>query len=198
MPQPFTTPNGFGYTNTATSVAAARPDCAAAIGMIAMEWTCVERQVNSAISGILGRTSGGDGEGWGINPNWIVEAAMSQVETNRSRINVANAIIGPLLDGHPLKDAWVEITGRLFKRARERNDAVHTNWGWSEQKPECLIDPGEPGPKITLWTLADFHEAHARIRQLNEDVRVFMVSVLEAMHAGEITNRVTPEMLMRR
>lgn len=194
MPQPLTETGGLSYSPNAKWVFSHRPECVAAIGLVALQWTRVEDQFTSMISGILGRTSRGDGGGWSINPNWIIKQVMGASDNIRSRIRIVESVLLEVLEGHALVADWEALSKRAYKRARDRNIVVHTSWAWSESHPNGLLAT-KPDQKYSLWVEQDFLDAYERILQLEHDLHEFMKLVLIEIHEGRIVSRITPDMV---
>jgi len=174
-----------------------RPECLTAIGLVALSWTRLEGQFGSMIAGVLGRTSRSRGGGsYGINPNWIMTAVMGEAETIRARIKIVDAVLGRLLEGSDLAAEWTALTERLYKRARDRNTVVHAEWAWSDEVPEIIMKVAKDG-RLERWTEADINQCFERIGALTNDLHAFMLRLIDAIHEGQITAYVTPDMIVR-
>lgn len=195
MPQPVTLLH-YSLSMNPAFVTLHKPDCVAAIGLVALSWTRVESEMMSMVSGALGRTSRNRSGGFNISPNRIAYAAMREAETIRVRIKIVDAVLGPMLEGNPLDDEWAALRDRLNKRGRDRNKVVHAEWGYSEDMPQGLVQKGKDDT-ASLWKKSDFDDVCERIAQLENDLNAFMRSVLNAIHDGTITKFVTPDMIVR-
>lgn len=182
MPQPFRVTSGFSYSPNPTWVQSHRPECVAAIGLIALSWTRVEEQLGSMISGIFGLKSIGE-DGWGISPDWVMQTVMSETDTNHARLKIIDALLQPALKDSPLRAVWDGLMNRLRSRARERNIIVHTGWAWSESRPDDIIQVSKGGT-YSAWREKDFIDSQKRIVDLELDLHRFMLSVIEALKAG--------------
>jgi hypothetical protein len=127
MPQPLV-PDVTSWSPNPVWVRDHRPECVTAIGLVALAWTRVEHELTSIVSSILGQSGRGKDGGWSLNPNWIVAATMREAETIRVRIKIVDAILKPILEGDELGPKWDALSSRLFKRSRDRNVVVHSEW----------------------------------------------------------------------
>lgn len=186
LPKPVVTPDEVrSWSPNPRWVADHRPDCVAAIGLVAIAWTRVEKQLTSTISGILGRASPYDDGGWGINNNWIIATAMQEAQGNPARIRIVDRTLKAILEGHPLVEEWTELKKRLDQRADDRNIIVHAEWAWSEEAPDEVIRVKKNG-HLEAWTASDFTDAFDRIKALEGDLHEFMLRVLREIHEGRV------------
>ncbi|RXR28817.1 hypothetical protein [Sphingobium fluviale] len=190
MPQPISRSEAKSYSVGAKWVSDHRPECVAAIGLIAISWTRLEDELASMISGILGTFGKRPDNGWSINPNWIISTAMQETETIRARIKVVDAILGKVLETSGLIGEWNILSKRLYKRARDRNIAIHSVWAWSEHLPEFILKI-DKSHEISKWNESDFINIYKRIHELEIDIHKFIKGVLEQIYEGIITSYVT-------
>lgn len=195
MPQPIPRNVAKSWSMNATWVRDHRPECITAVGLVALAWTRLESELTSMISGVLGRTGRYEDGGWAVNPNWIIAAVMGETETIRARIKVVGAIFDRILAGHTLLAEWEVLSARLYKRARDRNIVVHSEWGWSESCPEVLLRIKKDGA-IEGWSEDDFLDSFERIHALEIELHLFMKQVLTEIHDRRITTHITPDMIM--
>jgi galactose-1-phosphate uridylyltransferase len=140
------------------------------------------------ISGVLGRFSRGKGDSFGINPNWIMDAAITEAETIRARIKLIEAVLGPALAGSRLEEEWKDISASLYKRAKDRNIIVHSEWAWSEHVPDKMLKINR-GQSPDGWIEKDFLAAFDRIKALEDQLHHFMEKVLVEIDEGRVIFR---------
>ncbi|MFC5556504.1 hypothetical protein ACFPQ7_21870 [Methylobacterium iners] len=144
----------------------------------------------------MGRSSRGDDGGWGINPNWIVDKVIQETQTNYARVNITNCILRELLKDDPLEKVWIRLAERLNSVAHQRNIIVHSEWAWSEDAPEGIIQLCSD-EKHKFWIESDFADVFSRTKSLETDIHAFMREVLIAIHDRRVTRFVTPEMIVK-
>lgn len=187
MPQPIKA-TGLSWSCNVQWVANHEPRCVQLIGQICLCWTRVERDIVGLVSGIMGKSGRSEGGGWAINPNWIVSAALSEVESIRTRIDISDAILIPILKDSSLLSEWELVKKRLRARAKERNAIVHAQWGHCDNYSKALINADSINP-LMLWTEKDFEETVRRIEELERQLHAFMKKVLNDIADGKIQNR---------
>ncbi|UZK65860.1 hypothetical protein [Sphingomonas sp. M1-B02] len=128
---------------------------------------------------------GGATVGYGGNTDWIVHGVMGEVETIRVRIKIVETILKRLLENTDLHDEWSLLEAALYKRARERNVAVHSEWAWSEDAPNAVLRIERDGTK-SLWVERDFMDAFHRIKTLEHDLHAFLKKVCLAIEQGAV------------
>jgi len=180
LPQPATDAIR-GWSPNPSWVQQHRPECVSAIGLVALAWTRVENELASMISGIVGAAR----LGYGGNLDWIVINVMSQVETIRVRLKVVGSLLRRLLQGSELLDEWESLDRRLYKRARDRNVIVHSEWAWSEDDPARILRIEKDGSK-SLWSEEDFLDAFQRIKDVEHDLHNFMKKVWLEVEEGRV------------
>lgn len=171
MPQPATD-NIRSYGMGPIWVQRHRPECVAAIGLVALAWTRVENQLASMISGSVGAAR----IGYGGTLDWIIDSVMFEVETIRVRLKVVSSILNRLLHNSELLAEWEFLERVLYRRARERNIILHSEWAWSEDAPEKLLRVEKRSAR-SLWTEQDFLDTFQRIQDVERELHCFMKKV---------------------
>jgi hypothetical protein len=90
-----------------------------------------------------------------------------------------------LLQGSELLDEWESLDRRLYKRARDRNVIVHSEWAWSEDDPARILRIEKDGSK-SLWSEEDFLDAFQRIKDVEHDLHNFMKKVWLEVEEGRV------------
>lgn len=180
MPQPATD-NIRSWSPNPAWVQQHRPECVSAVGLVALAWTRVENELASMISGIVGAAR----IGYGGSLDWIVNNVMNEAETIRVRLKVVNSILSRLLQGSELLVEWEHLERVLYKRARDRNVIVHSEWAWSEDAPEKVLRVEKDGSR-SLWAEQDFLDAFQRIKDVEHELHGFMRKVWLEVEQGRV------------
>lgn len=185
MPQPLGS-RVTSFTPRSVVLAQKQPECVMGIGLVAAAWTDVEEKINSVVSSVMGDFNmSEDGNSAGITPNFFVRASMDQAENIRTRLKIADAIMIPVFNGHPLTLKWEELKKKLYKRGRERNIVVHSRWAWSEQAAEGIIQY-KSDVDLMLWVKQDFLDVASRIDAMLDEMQIFIFEILKEIRAKRI------------
>ena len=133
------------------------------------------------ISGIVGAAR----IGYGGNLDWMINSVMGEVETIRVRLKVVNSILSRLLQGSELLAEWSQLERVLYKRSRDRNVIVHSEWAWSDDAPERVLRIEKDGSR-SLWAEQDFLDAFQRINDAEHELHGFMSKVWLEVEEGRV------------
>lgn len=165
-----------------------RPECASAMGFVAMAWTQVEQALIRLLSSSLGSVSNNADGSRSLRSNGLLAAAVSEAETIRVRLKIADATYGRLVAGTALEPRWSVASAGLRKRSRERNTVVHGQYSWSEKRPDHLVYTPQRSGSCMLWNEKDFLDVAARIMSLYEELNSLHTDTVEALGAGTIAH----------
>lgn len=173
-----------GFGGGAYNLARVEPECMAQIAVIALRWTEIEGHLVQLVNGALSTVERQNGGALGLSGNRIARVALEQAETIRTRIKLINALLGPLLEGHPLQDKWAKIRDDLEKQSKMRNQIVHGDWSHAAELPGKLVR--KIGRNRESWSVEDFESVGRRNHQLVMNITSLTVEIASAKLRGEI------------
>lgn len=175
MPQPYIVPKAGAQFWTGWTALYNRPQCSAAIGIIATQWAALESELDELAS-IATCTSVSHDPVSGTlshDNNPITGIIMGTLDSLSARLDITSAIISKNFPKSFVEDFTV-LAKAIRKTGGQRALAVHTNWMTLDAYPDDIVRP--------IGDSRAPHEHKSYIRYTQKDLLEILRYILDRQH----------------